>query len=172
MNDQPPPIDVALSIRQPWAWLILNGGKDVENRDWVPSNPGLDFRGPFYIHASRALYGTKDDRVRIRAWVFKRFGLVIPADDRLITGGIVGRANVIDVVRESTSPWFEGPYGLVLADAKPVPFVKMTGTSGFFSISARAALNFPEQTNNSESNKQHEHDHSHRPGAIRDRGLR
>ena len=26
----------ALSIRQPWAWLIVNGYKDVENRTWGP----------------------------------------------------------------------------------------------------------------------------------------
>ena len=26
----------ALSIRQPWAWLILHAGKDIENRDWKP----------------------------------------------------------------------------------------------------------------------------------------
>ena len=24
----------ALSIRQPWSWLILHGGKDIENRSW------------------------------------------------------------------------------------------------------------------------------------------
>lgn len=23
-----------LSIRQPWAWLIVNGYKDIENRTW------------------------------------------------------------------------------------------------------------------------------------------
>jgi ASCH domain-containing protein len=25
----------ALSVRQPWAWLIVNGYKEVENRDWA-----------------------------------------------------------------------------------------------------------------------------------------
>lgn len=25
---------LALSIRQPWASLILKAGKDIENRDW------------------------------------------------------------------------------------------------------------------------------------------
>jgi hypothetical protein len=35
-----------LSIRQPWAWLIVNGHKPVENRDWATS-----FRGPVLIHA-------------------------------------------------------------------------------------------------------------------------
>ena len=24
----------AISIRQPWAWLVVNGHKDVENRTW------------------------------------------------------------------------------------------------------------------------------------------
>lgn len=35
----------ALSIQQPWAWLIVNGYKDVENRDW-----NTKFRGRFYVH--------------------------------------------------------------------------------------------------------------------------
>ena len=26
------PPSVALSVRQPWAWAIIHGGKDVENR--------------------------------------------------------------------------------------------------------------------------------------------
>lgn len=24
----------AIGIRQPWAWLIFNAGKDIENRKW------------------------------------------------------------------------------------------------------------------------------------------
>jgi hypothetical protein len=35
-----------LSIRQPWAWLIVNGHKDVENRSWH-----TDFRGRVYVQA-------------------------------------------------------------------------------------------------------------------------
>lgn len=38
----------ALSFRHPWAWLIVAGYKDIENRSW-PTN----FRGRVYIHASR-----------------------------------------------------------------------------------------------------------------------
>jgi len=30
----------ALSILQPWAWLVVNGHKDIENRTW-----GTGFRG-------------------------------------------------------------------------------------------------------------------------------
>ena len=40
----------AISIRQPWAWLIVNGYKDVENRTWYTSH-----RGPLLICASKAL---------------------------------------------------------------------------------------------------------------------
>lgn len=36
-----------LSVRQPWAWAIINGGKDVENRNWPTK-----FRGELAIHAS------------------------------------------------------------------------------------------------------------------------
>lgn len=36
-----------LSVRQPWAWLMVNNLKDVENRSWYTK-----FRGRLYIHAS------------------------------------------------------------------------------------------------------------------------
>lgn len=35
----------ALSILQPWAWLIVNGNKDIENRNWHTR-----FRGRFLVH--------------------------------------------------------------------------------------------------------------------------
>ena len=40
----------ALSIRQPWAWLIVNGFKDVENRNWR-----THWRGRLLIHASKGM---------------------------------------------------------------------------------------------------------------------
>ena len=36
----------ALSVHQPWAWLIVNGIKIVENRSW-----STEFRGRFLVHA-------------------------------------------------------------------------------------------------------------------------
>ena len=39
---------VALSVRQPWAWTLLFGGKDVENRTW-----STRCRGRIWIHASK-----------------------------------------------------------------------------------------------------------------------
>ncbi|MBO3663717.1 ASCH domain-containing protein [Microbacterium stercoris] len=40
-----------LTVRQPWAWAIIHGGKDVENR---VRNIAGDYRGPVAIHAARA----------------------------------------------------------------------------------------------------------------------
>ncbi|MFJ4173361.1 hypothetical protein [Microbacterium sp. NPDC089696] len=37
-----------LTVRQPWAWAIIHGGKDVENR---PRNIAGSYRGPVAIHA-------------------------------------------------------------------------------------------------------------------------
>jgi hypothetical protein len=37
-----------LSIRQPWAFLIVNGHKNIENRDWLTA-----YRGPVLIHAGK-----------------------------------------------------------------------------------------------------------------------
>lgn len=42
-----------LTVRQPWAWAIIHGGKDVENR---PRNIAGSYRGPVAIHA-----GMRDD---------------------------------------------------------------------------------------------------------------
>ena len=40
----------ALSIRQPWAWLIVHGRKDIENRSWRTK-----FRGRFLVHAAQGM---------------------------------------------------------------------------------------------------------------------
>lgn len=37
-----------LTVRQPWAWAIIHGGKDVENR---VRNIAGSYRGPVAIHA-------------------------------------------------------------------------------------------------------------------------
>ena len=39
----------AITIRQPFAWLIVHGHKPVENRIWETK-----FRGPIAIHAAKA----------------------------------------------------------------------------------------------------------------------
>jgi hypothetical protein len=108
-----------LSIRQPWAWLIVNGHKPIENRTW-----NTTYRGPLLIHA--ALRITPEERA---AWEkYSRLG--IPS--QLDVSGIVGSVELIDVVREHDSPWFTGPYGWLLVKPLTLPYYAMAGRLGLF----------------------------------------
>ena len=121
-----------LSVRQPWAWLIVAGHKDIENRKWRTS-----YRGSLLIHASLAT--EPDDFPMQREWI-ETCGIVIPED--LPRGAIVGSVNLTAVRWSSqgydgasrfytapdnySNPWFEGPYGFEMADAvefaEPIPW--------------------------------------------------
>lgn len=122
----------ALSIRQPWAWCIINAGKDIENRDW-PTR----YRGAVAIHAAKGM--TRDEYedcldtchgISLRS-PFPA-GLEMPAFEALERGGIVGVAEIADCVSASRSPWFFGRYGFVLRNVESVPFIPVKGALGFF----------------------------------------
>jgi hypothetical protein len=113
----------ALSIRQPWAWLIAAGYKDVENRTW-PTR----FRGEFLIHS-----GKRFDQAGYE-WVVSKMGLAIPQPREYECGGIVGMVTLIDCVTQHDSLWFSGPYGFVLRSARPLQFAPLRGRLGFFDV--------------------------------------
>ncbi len=117
---------LALSIRQPWAWLILNAGKDVENRLW-PTR----FRGRFLIHAAKGM--TKAEYNQCREFVVREFPHVfLPPAHELPVGGIVGEAEIADCVTASPSRWFFGIYGFVLRNVVKLPFQPCRGALGFW----------------------------------------
>lgn len=117
----------ALSIRQPWAWLIVNAGKDIENRTW----PTM-FRGPVLIHASKGM--TRSEYAEAVAFVHSQVhpGITVPPFEALERGGIVGRAVVTGCVSDSCSPWFGGPFGFQLEKVEALPFRPCSGALGFF----------------------------------------
>jgi hypothetical protein len=118
----------ALSIKQPWAWLIANDFKDIQHRDWrYPPK----FRGPFLIHAGKRPAILDDRFIKL----CHRRRIEIPED--LPLGGIVGQAEIVDVVTASRSPWFFGPLGFVLKNARPLPFMPRRGQLGFFDVDHR-----------------------------------
>lgn len=117
----------ALSIRQPWAWLIVAGHKDVENRTWTSS-----FRGRFLIHTGKTF---DHDGYK---WVLSEMGVALPDPSEFERGGIVGEAEMIDCVTRHNSPWFSGPYGFVLNNARRRPFVPMSGKLGFFDVEVKS----------------------------------
>lgn len=126
----------ALSIRQPYAWLIVNGIKDVENRTWHTG-----YRGPVLIHAGKT-YPKRDhadDFDGLRAQ-----GHPYPADRESMLGGIVGIATITGCVTSSTSKWWIGPVGFTLADARPLPaLIACKGELGFFDVPADVLAQLP-----------------------------
>ena len=127
---------VALSIRQPWATLVVHGIKTIEIRSWSTKKTG-----EIYIHAGQ-LADRREDAWRfvpkkLREWTERR-------------GGIVGRARLIecvsyedsasfakDVKRHLNNPdWFQPPrlYGLVMSELEPVDFLPCKGGLYFFPV--------------------------------------
>ena len=49
---------------------------------------------------------------------------------KLMRGGIVGIADIIDCVSHHPSHWFEGPYGFVLRNRQALPFIRWRGAQG------------------------------------------
>ena len=119
----------ALSIRQPWAWLILNAGKDIENRSWYTS-----VRGRVLIHASKGMtLAEYEDAIDTSYIIDKTFG-ELPPFAVLDRGGIIGSVELVDCVKASKSRWFFGPYGFVLRNPVPLPFRPLRGQLGFFEV--------------------------------------
>jgi hypothetical protein len=94
----------ALTVRQPWAWAILNAGKDIENRSWTNRH----VIGTIAIHAG---YGVDPLEELPR-------GVKLPTEDDLVRGAIVGVVDVVDVVEHHRSKWFSGPLGWVLRNPR------------------------------------------------------
>lgn len=116
----------ALSIRQPWAWLVAAGIKDVENRTWQTS-----YRGPLLIHAGQNKRGFARDIAEVRT----RFGIEIPDAAELRFGGVVGAIDVVGCGQGSVSRWYNlvpGNVGWALSTARRLPFRQCKGRLGLF----------------------------------------
>lgn len=125
----------AITVRQPWAWAIMHGGKDVENRT---RNIAGSYRGPLVIHAGLAEF--EKHNMASRA-LRKAHGGEVPTV--LDFGAALGVVDLIDthaapccpgrmivVVRytrawndpETCSPWAEpNSHHLTLANPRPFP---------------------------------------------------
>ena len=119
----------AISIRQPWVWLILNAGKDIENRRWATR-----FRGRILLHAAKGMTRAEYDDAIDPLWASGGPTIELPAFEDLERGGIVGSVEIVGCVSSSDSPWFCGPFGFVLRDPKPIPFRPYRGELGFFEV--------------------------------------
>lgn len=117
----------ALSIKQPWAWLIVNGHKDIENRNGLKN-----FRGTFLIHTGMRGHNIDITPTMTRPEKKALTILLRSKDTEINYGGIIGHAEIYDCVTKSDSPWFVGKNGLMLRNPKPLPFTPCKGKLSFF----------------------------------------
>ena len=104
----PAPGDMAITIKQPWAWAIFELGKDIENRTWISG-----YRGKLWIHAGKA-YDKKGDRF-IRA----NFGVTVPK--KLPQGAILGCVDLMGISKISSSQWaIAGQYHWKISNPQPL----------------------------------------------------
>ena len=114
-----------ITIRQPWAHLIVKGSKNIENRTWRTS-----YRGPVLIHAS----------LNVNRALCRKHKLDPSSVER---GGVVGMAELRDCVSKHPSRWFFGPYGFVLQNRRPLPFIKWKGELGLREAPAKLLRQIP-----------------------------
>lgn len=126
-----------LSVRQPWAWLLVSGHKPVENRTWATS-----YRGPLLIHASKSHF---DDDIweefDPRLWDI-RGPFTKPT---LAYGAIVGVVELIDCVNRSEAMrqcpsrkrfHVQGPFCWMVANAKEFEPIECKGQLGLWTPTA------------------------------------
>ncbi len=120
----------ALSLKQPFAELVVSGRKTVELRKW-----NTRFRGEFFVHASK-----NTDKKRCESLGFKN----------LPEGMIVGKAELVSVIKYEKSEdlerdkdlhfaldFYDVPvYGFVLKNIRRGKPVALKGALGFFNVNS------------------------------------
>ena len=110
-----------LTVRQPYAWAIAIGEKDVENR-----SRGTRYRGLLAIHAGKAVYSKDiDDPLILEAITGREFAI---GEAESSLGAVVAVAVLASCHHESTesprnscSPWGRpGMYHWDLANVRPL----------------------------------------------------
>lgn len=137
----------ALSIKQPWAWLICAGIKDIENRDWfIGRKPALggyfkdrviELPQRIYVHAGKIPEKYSEELIKyLCARGLSVIQTLMLYSGQIARGAIIGEVTITECVTKSDSRWFVGKYGFVLKDPmlydKPIPY---RGQLGFFKVS-------------------------------------
>jgi hypothetical protein len=120
----------AITVKQPWAWLICNGIKDIENRSWPLPAKYLGKR--ILIHAGAKPWTENFYKVCTKAHVdeiLNKTNLHYFYDGAKVTSAIIGSVKIVDCVQNHPSIWaIDGQYHWVLA--KPVLFDKPIPAKG------------------------------------------
>ncbi|WP_224816528.1 hypothetical protein [Hasllibacter sp. MH4015] len=127
-------------MRQPSAWAIIHGGKEVENRSLGSIRAGRMEPGRIAIHAA---IGMKQDEYAYLVWRWAKDGVATPRPDLLPRRAIIGSVEVVEIITESDSPWFGGEAGLLLRDPVPCDPIPAAGALGYFEWRQGSAIADP-----------------------------
>ena len=112
-------------MKQPWAWAIIHAGKNIENR-----SRRTRLKETIAIHAP--LQPDQD----WKEWYPPR-ALKVPSPDLWEYGAIIGFVDLVGCVEEHRSKWFQGPFGYVLHNPRPLRRpVPCKGARGFWPVDA------------------------------------
>lgn len=118
-----------LSLKQPWAKLVVDGEKTIEVRSWNTKHRGL-----FYIHSSKIIDKKKCEELRLEP-------------EELIKGAIIGKCELVEVKKYESEEEFlkdankhhalgykKPNYGFILENNKRIKPVKTKGSLGFWTV--------------------------------------
>lgn len=121
----------ALSVRQPWAWFIVNGHKDIENRTWKPSEKMIG--QTIIIHASKKKLTKAEWEDFLDICKERRIKKHPKSIEDFDYGAYVGSVVLEDAIKNSKSYWAgRGQWHFVLAKAKKISPKAKKGQLGFF----------------------------------------
>lgn len=92
------PVVKALTLRQPWAWATIYGGKDVENRRWRTRH-----RGPLLIHAG--MDADPDGPAAVLKTIADPDVFAHPRSAWDAGGLVIGLVFLADILTDSPSQW-------------------------------------------------------------------
>ena len=123
-----------LTVRQPWAYLIVNGHKNLENRSW-----STRYRGPLVIQSARS-YGSIAELSDLCLDIEEETGIALP--DTFTLGVTEGIVTLQDIVTNSQSIWaYDGDYHWILGDPAVLPAVNLSGKLGIWDLSLKSIDN-------------------------------
>lgn len=109
---------LALTVKQPFAHLIIAGHKTVENRSWETA-----YRGKLYLHAGKSREVTREIIRQEYTWK-ELFQVEEPPPQALHFGAILGTVTLVDCVPleklkgKAHKKWAEGPWCWVLEEVE------------------------------------------------------
>lgn len=91
-----------ITVKQPWASLIVAGIKDIENRTWK-----TNFRGRVLIHAGVTIDNNAVNKIEFFNGKFAHLLQIGIDKNEFPLGAIIGSVEIVDCVQNDPSVWAE-----------------------------------------------------------------